>query len=441
MFGFAAHWTTILIGMICWVAVSKEAASQCIPENPELAVFDVIASPKGEKVGTAFLVDSDLGLFVTAYHVLTTAATPTGQQDLLLKNGNFEFNFDLVASGNDSALLYNDWAILRAKVKDPSLGVRPLPALHLLYDWPGASAVTGSRVFASTGALRQVEGVEWRTDDQPARACDATNIVMLEVNSYDRGFSGAPIYVEKQCGVAGLASRFSLPKDVDDPTRKDLIKAFWAYTRRIDPEKSLVLDAEAKPAEDNFRILRELIKDKTFVKVVPSRCVIDQVILQSYADVNSRSHLLVKQEYQPEAKKIIKIIGDLDLNDPRQTTLTSDMIKSARLHWIDLLQILDSYLVTAQLKNFASMDYTELLENAILQKQRDLRYLNVRHSYRRAAKITRNADLDQGVGHSNIDMARQTLIASNVAWEAKEIPGLGLEVDARFSQRHSATRG
>lgn len=396
-------------------------AQVCSLQSPEHAVFDIVerspAQNAGEpasdqKVGTAFIIDSDQGLFATAYHILALASGPGSGKKLLITRSNFEAEFERIASGNNAGLLHDDWAILKAKLKEPNLGLHPYPAMHVAYDRPTGLELVGSSVFVSSGAVRQLSGAEWSGTDDPVKACEPANVVMLEIPSYDRGYSGSPVFSEKQCGIVGLSSRFILPSDATSPGLKETVRAFQQYTKRIDAAASARIDPDNLSLEQNLTVMRELVKDKVLVKIVPSRCMVDGVIFESYKNKTSIIGKLIRQDYSAETRKIILVMSSVDLNNPESTVLTMNMIKEARLRWVDLLQVVAAFRNAVSVQKLNTKPYYNMFTTAMAEKQAGLRYKSIDFSYSRAAASEQT--IEAGIpSYTNADDTISSLIKRN----------------------------
>ncbi|RXT52411.1 hypothetical protein B6S44_16660 [Bosea sp. Tri-44] len=429
----------LLIGTSLLIS-APVSAGECALKSPEHAVFDVVEKPADQKVGTAFVIDADQALFATAYHVLALESGPTAGRKLVLKRGNFEADFERVVSGNNAGLLHEDWAILKARLKEPSLGLHPYPAMHVAYDRPTGTELVGSNVFVTSGAIRQIVGAEWSGADDPVKACDATNVVMLEIPSYDRGFSGSPVFGEQQCGILGLSSRFILPANASSPGLKEAVRAFQQYTKRVDAAAGAKLDLDKLTLEQNHTLLRELVKDKVLVKVVPSRCIVDGVVSESYRNKASSIGRLIRQDYSELVKKLIQVISRVDLDDPESTVMTMAMVKETKLRWVDLLQVVAAFRSVSSEKKLEQKNYFNVFTSAITEKQALLSYRLVDFSYKRAALISQSNEPDIPVMNS-FDDTILSLIKENagvgaietIRIEEKSLVGTNFSPDRRIA--------
>jgi hypothetical protein len=416
-----------LLAQACLCSLSASAAD-CSLKSPEYAVFDLVVKSTDEKVGTAFVIDADLGLFATAYHVLAVESGTDESMKLILRRGNITAEFERVASGNNVVILHEDWAILKAKLKDPSLGLHPTPAMHVAYDRPSAAALTASNVFVTSGSVRQVIGAEWSVIDDPVKACDATNVVMLEIPSYDRGYSGSPVFGEQQCGILGIASRFILPKDAASPGLKEAVRAFQQYTKRVDAARSAKLNNPSGTLNDNFELIREIIKDKIFVKIVPSRCIIDGILIESYRNEYSTFGKILRKDYSDDIKRLVQAFRILDLDDVEASTLTIDMLRNAPMKWIELLQVTQAFRQISDERGFASKNWNSLLQSAFVEKQSILNYRFVDQGYKRAASLV-GSDVVSVRNHATLEETINSVLARNLG--TGSIKKIQIDADVR----------
>jgi hypothetical protein len=429
MFRFVAS-PMMLVLAIAGGVTGATSAEQCDVKFPERSVFDIVAEDDLDtSLGTAFLVDSERALFLTVQHNV-------GSKNRLLRNGNFKFKFHTVSSGNNPYYLHEDWGLLRAEVDDPTVGLFPLPDVRLIYDAPSQVDLSDAKVLKSSLSLGNVQGVTWKSSISSSSTCQASQISMIEVgSSYDHGNSGAPIYSPGLCGVLGIASRFAIEDDVpnSDQTRRDLIRIFWNLSDKVRasmPQNS----ADETDITKRFDVLRSILKGQVFVKMVPSKCVVDSLLINAITEGQPMAQRLMREDTSALTKRVAKVIGKIDMNDEVMVASVADKISTGNWRWLDWLQLRDEVIRhDATLRSGLFYPY---FDGTLRETDKRLRFAFVDTAYARAYKTAASVTPGQ---RSDFALATDRFIELNANWTADTTRwDLGLQVGSDFAGKLTA---
>ncbi|HEV2505451.1 MAG TPA: hypothetical protein VGV39_20410 [Mesorhizobium sp.] len=311
-------------------AVAQAAvAQQCDIADPARSVFDIV-NQNGEKSGTAVLIDADKGLFLTALHLL-------GSSTLRLKQGNNQWPFRKVLAGNNSANLYDDWAIITT-----GQSAFPVRGIPLIYDLPPPESLRLSAVYDSMSSVGGVDSIKWNDTIQNGSACTGKGVTFLRLNDYDRGDSGSPIFSPNECGVIGLSSRFILPDDATTAQQKEVVEAFEQFSQNV-PQQDRDAIAASPSLEGKASVVRELLKNELYVKIVPAKCVIDNVV-QKLIEKNPTSNVsVIEDSVRADIRQIIDFLPSVDPSSARSVSDFANLVYSQDWRWPEILGLWSKY--------------------------------------------------------------------------------------------------
>ncbi|WP_144379007.1 hypothetical protein [Mesorhizobium amorphae] len=311
-------------------AVAQAAvAQQCDIADPARSVFDIV-NQNGEKSGTAVLIDADKGLFLTALHLL-------GSATLRLKQGNNQWPFRKVLAGNNSANLYDDWAIITT-----GQSAFPVRGMPLIYDLPPPESLRLSAVYDSTSSVGGVGSIKWNDTIQDGGACTGKGVTFLRLNDYDRGDSGSPIFSPNECGVIGLSSRFILPDDATTAQQKEVVEAFEQFSQNL-PQQDRDTIAASPSLEGKASVVRELLKNELYVKIVPAKCVIDNVV-QKLIEKNPPPNVsVIEDSVRVNVRQIIDYLPSVDPKSARSVSDFAKLVYGEDWRWPEILGLWSKY--------------------------------------------------------------------------------------------------
>jgi hypothetical protein len=383
----------LLLVFLCLSETMAHDEGTCFPEKPEATVYDIVDEKnEKERLGTAFLVDAKRALFLTARHNLNSST-------LRIKRKNFpSYKFKKIASGSNTHLVTEDWALLQAAVANPEVGLYPLPDAQLIYNRPSGTKLTQSVVLGSSNFTLQVGAVKWAEEEIAFGVCRDADVALMEVSSYDKGYSGAPVYSPNMCGVLGVTSRFAVPEEVDDKTRARLIKYFWKYSDKSNP-------AEGDDISKQYDLIRELLKDKMYVKIVPSSCIVDRLIDLVWRDRDAKSDAskLIRGALRPDASIVVSKMDDFDKASTEQVvTQLADRLPSINWHWVDFLQLSDRFYRGVFVSGWSlELNNFSLMRGAMEKVAERKSYRGIGDSFRAAYKRWKQKYTAQGVSTSS----------------------------------------
>lgn len=233
--------------------------------GPESSVYRIV-SADGQEQGVATLLNDKRGVFLTASHVVLNA-----QNQRISREGK-QYKFKVLVRGNNIASAIDDWAILQ--VTDENWSVQlPLPSLNLVYDLPDASEFPDAVFLTSPETSSGFSAARWSEDQDSTTACNTDSVILAQTSKYDKGYSGAAVYVSsaRKKGVFAITSRFMLEGGVED---SETAQFFARISKQIEREKT---DDGPIPAN----VIRETIKSNVYIKILPIKCIIDQILIKS----------------------------------------------------------------------------------------------------------------------------------------------------------------
>lgn len=295
------------------------------------AVFEITdTQDPGTKQGTAVLLNTERGLFLTAGHFVLNA------NSVRLKRGGDEYSFTVVAQGNNSANVLQDWAILRASEGEWA-GMMPSQEARVAYYVGDPTFLRNASILTSGTTVSFPAAIRWRAQAQ-SLPCDTNSVLLLEVPQYDKGNSGAPVYLKDEIkeGVVAIASRFQNSADRLSTTERELVRTFYSLQRK---SQSVHTQDDAPFSETT---IRTLLKDKVFVKVLPVKCVIDQLISNNLLDVvvgDLQDNIVISFSRSLE---YIKSDAPKEKRMERHSQVLN-MLESRQFDWIQILYLWKDY--------------------------------------------------------------------------------------------------
>lgn len=309
--------------------VSVAVSQECEFKRPSDSIFDIV-DDSGTKFGTAVLIDTQQGLFLTALHFL-------GSSKLKLKRDNQEWKFTRVMSGQNSANLYEDWAIITIGT-DAAL----YEGIHLIYDMPSPEALRKSAVYNSAQSVGNVGSVKWNETVQDGMACTGSGVSLLRLSDYDKGDSGSPIFSSDECGVVGLTSRFILAENATDAQEKEVVELFEKFSENL-PEADEKRISDQASLEGKIVVVRELLKNEMYVKMVPTKCVLDEVVEETFFRKNEKGMQALEAAVRDEVRTTLNYMTSIDLNDSANITRFATKAFKYGLRWPEIVAMWNRY--------------------------------------------------------------------------------------------------
>ncbi|MBY3474086.1 trypsin-like peptidase domain-containing protein [Rhizobium laguerreae] len=319
------------VGLIIQAAVGTASASAQQPEvAAENSVYTVVSSG-GSAVGIATLINSRKGIFLTASHVVSSANT------MLIKRGDIEVKFQVLLRGNNIAKSVEDWAILQAD--EDAWRAHTLRApLNLIYDLPDGSDLGSAIVLSGPDRSSTFAASKINQSQNGVEPCSVDSVILAQTARYDKGFSGASVFVRAaKKGILAITSRFETD---GDPQDSETIQLFAKVSKDIEEERG-------SDGPINSNVLREILKDKIYIKMVPVKCIIDQIIAQD----TSRTKIFTTEdsrELDDIQQSISQFMPENLPEKDRQTKLIEITNALGRLNIsvIGVMQVLDRYVAT-----------------------------------------------------------------------------------------------
>ncbi|MEH6691263.1 MAG: hypothetical protein V7774_08775 [Pseudorhizobium pelagicum] len=202
--------------------------------------------------------------------------------------------FKVLLRGNSIARSVEDWAILRAEPDDWA-DASLQPDLPIIYDVPNATEIAGASILSGPYKSSNFAATEWNVSQEGS--CTTDTVILAKTANYDKGDSGAAVIIDRaqKRGVVAITSRFDTATAGSD---SESIQLFSKLSRAIEQEQKI-----DSPIETT--VLRELVKNLVFVKTVPIKCIVDQIISK---DESLKSMFETEQSAVLEAT--IKAISD-----------------------------------------------------------------------------------------------------------------------------------
>lgn len=400
------------LGVAFTAATAMGAASQeCEFQRPSDSVFDIV-DDKRVKAGTAVLVDAQQGLFLTAFHLL-------GSPKLRLQRDNQEWAFTKVMGGRNSANLYEDWAII-------TIGEAKLPlyeGIHLIYDMPSSESLRKSGVFNSAQSVGNVGSVRWNDTIQDGMACLGRGVTFMRLNDYDKGDSGSPLFSPDECGIVGLTSRFILEEDASDVQQKEVVQLFQEFSEGLSREDRARLSIQTS-LEGRKTVVREILKNEMYVKIVPAKCVLDGVIDETFFRDNRKGIDILNGAVRAEIKRTLDFIPSIDLNSASTISRFARQVYKQSLRWPEIVYMWNKYQrgkIEGTLKNGA---LSSSLRTAIEGVSSTRKFSYIYTTYDRLGQATSSSE----AGGRGLDLSQ--FIKRNTDWSVTEAedPLVGLDV-------------
>ncbi|TAV98444.1 hypothetical protein ELI24_08620 [Rhizobium ruizarguesonis] len=323
------YWLTV--GLIIQAAICAAPATAQQPEvAAENSVFTVV-NTGGSAEGIATLINSRKGIFLTASHVVLNANTK------FIKRGDIEVKFRVLLRGNNIARSVEDWAILQADANAWRAHTLHAP-LNLIYDLPDGSDLGSAIILSGPDRSSTFAASRFNLSQNDIEPCSVDSIILAQTARYDKGFSGASVFVRAaKKGIVAITSRFETD---GDPRDSETIQLFAKVSKDIEEE-------QGRDGPINSNVLRDILRDKIYIKMVPVKCIIDQIIAQD----TSRTKIFDTED-SPELNDIQQSISQfMPENLPesnRQTKLIEITNALGRLNIsvIGIMQVLDRYVAT-----------------------------------------------------------------------------------------------
>ncbi|WP_457811339.1 hypothetical protein [Sinorhizobium meliloti] len=290
-----------------------------------------IATADGQDTGIATLVSAKQGVFLTASHVVANVSS------LKIKRGNKTYSFEVLLRGNNIQRATEDWAIIQV-TDDTWKDELPLPDLDLVYDLPNAPEFQQAVLLTRGGSFSGLSAGKIGENHDSGQLCSLDSVILVETSRYDKGFSGAPVYLSMQgkTGVFAITSRFETT--FDDPDNAETVQLFARISKQIEENEGGL----GQPIDIN--VLRDIIKDKIFVKILPVKCVFDQILLQEERKekINSMDDGQDVQDVVSSINIVASTIGDVRVRREK-VVFTVNLITQSSFSIVGIVKILGSY--------------------------------------------------------------------------------------------------
>ncbi|MQW33413.1 hypothetical protein [Sinorhizobium meliloti] len=404
------------LGLIFVAATGFGAASQeCEFQKPSDSVFNIV-DDKRAKVGTAVLVDAQQGLFLTAFHLL-------GSPKLRLQGDKEEWEFTKLIGGGNSANLYEDWAII-------TIGEGKLPlheGIHLVYDMPSPESLRKAGVYNSSQSVADVGSVRWNDTIQDGKPCSGKGVTFLRIPDYDKGDSGSPLFSADECGIVGLSSRFILEDDAPDAQQKEVVQLFEQFSQSLPDEHREMLSKQAS-LEGKQTVVRELLKNEMYVKIVPTKCVLDEVVDETFFQNNQAALNILQRAVREEIRDILDEMSSIDLNSARSISRFARMVFKQSLRWPEIVYMWNKYQRGKGEGTLESGILSSSLRTAIESVSSTRKFSYIYTAYQRPAiEPTTATPPTVTDGHGGLDLSQ--FIKNNINWDrAIWVPG-GVRID------------
>ncbi|MQV32042.1 hypothetical protein GHK47_02765 [Sinorhizobium meliloti] len=289
-----------------------------------------IVTVGGEDVGIATLVSAKQGIFVTASHVVSNVSS------LKIKRGNRTFSFAVLLRGNNIQRATEDWAIVQitdGTWKDEL----PLPDLDLVYDLPNAAEFQQAVLLTRGGSFSGLSAGRIGENHDSGQLCSLDSVILVETSRYDKGFSGAPVFLSMpgKIGVFAITSRFETT--FDNPDNAETVQLFARISKKIESN-------EGAGKEIDINVLRDVIKDKIFVKILPIKCIFDQILLQEEMKqrINTMDDGQDVQDVVSSIRLVANAVSDVRVRREK-VVFTVNMITQSNFSIVGIVKILGSY--------------------------------------------------------------------------------------------------
>lgn len=295
---------------------------------PERSVYSVVTETDEEE-GVATLLNDKSGLFITASHVVLNP------KDLRIRVGDKLFDFSVVLRGSNILRTVEDWALIQ--ITDQNwIDQLPLPSQRLVYDLPGSAEMRDSSIITSDKSSGAIVANEIPVDLDGSIACDTDSIILAQTSHYDKGNSGAPVYIasDSKKGVFAITSRFAADTAEDN---SETIQLFAKLSKQIE---------DGKPDEGpiNVQVLRDLLKNSIYIKLLPIKCIVDEI--DSHKELKSKLFSMDIDQSTQDVLQYIPSIKTPGLEDKvrnRKLINTLNAINGAGFDLISMLRVIDKF--------------------------------------------------------------------------------------------------
>lgn len=297
------------------------AAGNAQEVKPEWTVFRLVDENDAETTqGSAVLVHSTKGIFLTAKHVVMH---PDAIRIVVDDN---RIKFRVIASGDNIDSPADDWAILM--VDDSAWGTLSPAESNIVYDpsdFVGNTRLITTRNLTTIPNYGSHENIRSILDE-----CDENSVLLVEVNGYDKGDSGSPLFFKNSEGEGVIATTSGWA-----PNGKNagLVKFFLQLKDGNDQE--IIPNLTESEA-------RKIIKDKLVLKVVPTKCVIDSIVnkIGDYNEIFSNPN--------EQTEKFIGFIDGIktatfDAGFQKKLAIYADRLRTTEQSWIDYILIWEKF--------------------------------------------------------------------------------------------------
>ena len=413
---------SLVAGVLCSAPVSLSQAQTRASD----AVYELVSSTNTAEVqGRAVLLDDTNGIFLTAGH-LAIDSTKT-----VLKRNNVLLKFKVVLQGNDVLNVIDDWSVLRAVDENWSESL-PLPTMNPVYEFPASTEIKDVAVLAGDRRVIFPSTAELQSQNF-STSCTPASAGLVELTRYDHGDSGSPLYLssERRSGIIAITSRFQNEYDDLSNDEKAIVRAYYQYLEASRAGKE-------KPGD---QVLRRMVRDKVLVKFVPTKCIIDSLIMNMGSEFTYGQDDRLLSRFSTLAGKMKRGIGS-DEDQARMSDLLSVIVKT-NLSWLQMLQLWKVYFEIYGSANFgdpAALSLLFALEDAGRRSQLSGLY----QAFAQRIKIdsqgktqggsesnSRRAALYQGIGRwaearaAHVAFTKQTLVAEFVSLNSDWHKGTG----------------
>ncbi|WP_197486921.1 hypothetical protein, partial [Rhizobium bangladeshense] len=339
---------------------------------PEESVYSIVNGNDSAE-GMATLINAERGIFLTASHVVSNANT------MFIRRGNIKVKFKVLLRGNNIARAVEDWALIQADPNDwKPYNIRQ--PLNLIYDLPNAADLTNGVILSAPNKSSNFAASQWAEGQDGVQPCTVDSVILAQTAKYDKGFSGAAVYVRAaKRGVFAITSRFQTD---GTPADSETIQLFAKVSKAIQEERG-----DDSPID--FDVLRDLLKDHIFVKMVPVKCIIDQIIAQ---DTLRTRMFETEESAQVEAIEtaITNYMPESVADKDRLAKVLEIMNAIGRLDnfsVVNALQVLDTFVRTFKNSKKTMDEVKFLLFASITQKSQTIYAYNLPAAYIRASTV------------------------------------------------------
>jgi hypothetical protein len=384
------------------------------PNDPSDAVFAIVKSKdpeqkEFERNGTAFLVDSERMLLLTVGHIQSSGASA---ERLFVEKDHVRLPFEVVAQGTILEAS-GDWALIKVIFPDGNdyESWRLIQDLHVVYDRASLADLSHATILGKSDLAFNVS----ISNENPVDACSKTHAILVQVDGYEKGHSGSPVFSKELGGVVGITSRFDkLPKI----NKNECLSFFNSVARALSDTERGKLRVDALSCFEQIQFLADLVakKDRHFVQITPIKCVVDELIqgVWSRNRVNRGARKLIREQLADRIKLILRGIEAYVREDDDNSMQVlfrrlSESMEHESADWIDVIQLEDGF--TLQRKKFSADNVKDLLtkmdviRSAINLVEKKMGYTNIVWLYGRL--LERNARMMEESQSSPSDITEE----------------------------------